>query len=189
MDWYRIKHTIGMGLQRTGQKRAKYLKKHSIFHHIGNHCMVMFRKIPLYPKLISMGDNVWIATGVTFIPHDAIHHMLNNCIEGKKKFKENIGCIEIKDNVFIGSNSIVLPNVTIGPNTIVGAGTLVNKNLPGGGVYAGVPAKYICSFEKFVEKRKSMPDVKIEIINGNLSVNSVEDFWKIHKQNNNYQES
>lgn len=131
MDWYRIKHTIGMSLQRTGQKRAKYLKKHSVLHHIGNRCMVMFRKIPLYPKLISIGDNVWIATGVTFIPHDAIHYMLSNCIEGEN-FKENIGCIEIQDNVFIGANSIILPNVTIGPNTIVGAGSLVNKSLGGG---------------------------------------------------------
>ena len=180
MNWYRIKHTIGMCLQQTGQKRARYLKKYSILRHIGDHCMVMFRKIPLYPKLISMGDNVWIATGVTFVSHDAIHHMLNNCIKGEK-FKENIGCIEIKDNVFIGSNSIVLPNVTIGPNTIVGAGTLVNKSLQGGG-YAGIPAKYICSFEEFAEKRRHMTEVKIEKINGDLSETSIEDFWKMHNQ-------
>ena len=57
--------------------------------------------------------------------------MLNNCIAGGK-FRENIGCISIEDNVFIGTNSIILPNVTIGPNTIVGAGTLVNKSIGGG---------------------------------------------------------
>ena len=113
MDWYRIKHSIGMCLQRTGQERARYLKKHSVLRHIGDNCMVMFRKIPLYPKLISLGDNVWIATGVMLIPHDAIHHMLNNCVAGAN-FRENIGCIDIKDNVFIGSNSVILPDVSIG---------------------------------------------------------------------------
>ena len=61
--------------------------------------MVMFRKIPLYPKLLSLGNNVWIATGVTFVLHDAIHHMLNNCTSGDE-FRENIGCINIEDNVF-----------------------------------------------------------------------------------------
>lgn len=132
MNWFRIKHTIGMCLQGSGQKRAQYLKKNNILRHIGDHCMVMFRKIPLYPKLLSLGDNVWIATGVTFVSHDAIHHMLNNCITGDK-FRENIGCISIEDNVFIGANSIILPNVTIGPNTIVGAGTLVNKSIGRGG--------------------------------------------------------
>lgn len=83
--------------------------------------------------------------------------------------------------MFIGSNSIVLPNVTIGPNTIVGAGTLVNKSLQGG-VYAGIPAKYICSFEEFAEKRRHMTEVKIEKINGDLSETSIEDFWKMHNQ-------
>ena len=38
MDWYRIKHSIGMCLQRTGQERARYLKKHSVLHHIGDNC-------------------------------------------------------------------------------------------------------------------------------------------------------
>lgn len=180
MDWYRAKHTIGMCLQRTGRQRAQYLKKHGIFRHLGEHCMVMFRKIPLYPKLISMGNNVWIATGVTFVLHDAIHHMLNNCIE-EKQFQEFIGCVEIKDNVFIGSNSTVLPNVTIGPNVIVGAGTLVNKDLSEG-VYAGVPARYICSFETFVEKRSHIPDMHIERSKENLPESSVEAFWEMHNK-------
>ena len=178
MNWNRVRHTIGMCMQGSGQKRARYLKKHNILRHIGDHCMVMFRKIPFYPKLISMGDNVWIATDVLFVPHDAIHYMLNNCIEGND-FKENIGVIDIKDNVFIGSNSTILPNVTIGPNAIVAAGTLVNKSIRGG-VYAGVPAKYICSFEDFAEKRRTLHDVKIEKVKGDLTEATVEAFWKRH---------
>ena len=133
MNWYRVCHTIGMHLTFFAQARARYIKKHNIFYHMGDKCMVMFRKIPLYPKLISFGNNVWIASDVLLVPHDAIHHMLNYCVKGGD-FQENVGCIDIKDNVFIGSNSTILPDVTIGPNTIVGAGTLVNKSLRGGGI-------------------------------------------------------
>lgn len=180
MNWSRVRHTIGMCFQQTGQRRAQYLKKHAVLRHIGDHCMVMFRKIPLYPKLISLGNNVWIASGVSLIPHDAIHHMLNYCVEGEN-FKEHIGCIDIKDNVFIGANSTILPNVTIGPNTIVAAGTLVNKSIREG-VYAGVPAKHICSFEDFVEKRRCMSEIEIATEKGNLAETTVEAFWKLHNE-------
>ncbi len=130
MDWFRICHTIGLCLIPNPYKRAQYCKKHNIFHYMGDKCMVMFRKIPLYPKLISFGDNVWVASQVTFVPHDVIHYMLN--IRDKNyKFQEYLGCINIKDNVFIGTNSTILPNVTIGSNTIVAAGTLVNKSIQG----------------------------------------------------------
>ncbi len=180
MNWSRIWHTLGMCMQGTGQKRAIYLKKHDILRHIGDHCMVMFRKIPLYPKCISMGNNVWIASEVLFVPHDAIHYMLNNCIKGEG-FRENIGVIDIKDNVFIGSNSTILPNVTIGPNTIVAAGTLVNKSIRGG-VYAGIPAKYVCSFDDFVEKRRVMRNVKIEKNRGELTEATIDKLWKLHNE-------
>ena len=136
MNWYRVRHTIGMYLTFSAQGRARYIKKHNIFYHMGDKCMVMFRKIPLYPKLISIGDNVWIASDVLLIPHDVIHRMLNNSVEGGG-FQENLGCIDIKNNVFIGSNSTILPNVMIGSNTVIAAGSLVNKSIPGNGVYGG----------------------------------------------------
>lgn len=178
MDLFRIRHTLALYLIPNSYKRAQYCKKHKVFQHMGDNCMVMFRKIPLYPKLISFGNNVWVASQVTFVPHDVIHYMLN----GRNKshsFQEFLGCIDIKDNVFIGANSTILPNVTIGKDTIIAASTLVNKSIPGGGVYAGVPAKYICSFEEFIEKRKGYPDIKIERSNkGGLSERTVEACWE-----------
>ena len=68
--------------------------------------------------------------------------------------RQYIGCIRIDDNVFVGTNTTILANCHIGSNCILGAGTLVNKNLESGYVYAGVPAKKICTFEDFIEKRK-----------------------------------
>ena len=187
MDWFRLKHTLMLYLTFSSGKRAEYLKKHGILCHIGNNCSVMFRKVPLYPKLISLGDNVRIASQVSFVPHDGIHRMLNRCISGEK-FQENIGCIDIKDNVFIGSNSTILPDVSIGPNAIVGAGTLVNKSL-GSGVYAGVPAKYICSWDKFVEERRRASEQIHVVYNkkeGGLSKETVDACWErfYRKQNN-----
>ncbi len=152
MDWYRLRHTLGMCFTLSAMKRAEYIKKHDIFYHMGNNCMVMFRKIPLYPKLISFGDNVWVASNVAFITHDVIHCMLN-FREGAGLFPEKIGCIDVRDNVFIGANTTILPDVIIGPDTIIAAGSLVNKDIPGGGVYGGMPAKRICSLDDFVEKR------------------------------------
>lgn len=113
------------------------------------------RKTPLYPELISIGNNVRLAANVSLIPHDMIHAMLNNRKEKNDVFREYMGCFKIEDNVFVGANSTILADVHIGSNVIVGAGSLVNKDLEGGFVYAGVPAKKIGTFEEFVMKRKN----------------------------------
>lgn len=84
MDWYRLRHTVGMCLTMSATKRAEYIKKHDIFYHMGDNCMTMFRKIPLYPKLISFGNNVWIASNVSFVTHDVIHNVINNMEENVK---------------------------------------------------------------------------------------------------------
>ncbi len=52
--------------------------------------------------------------------------------------------------VVIGANSIVLPGVVIGHEVQVGALSLVNRQLPGQGIYAGVPAKFIRARKKLV---------------------------------------
>lgn len=176
MDWYRIRHTVGMCMCSTAVKRAAYLKKHDILYHIGDNCMTMFRKIPLYPKLISFGDNVWIASEVSFVTHDVIHRMLNNCVAGDG-FKEKIGCIDIKDNVFVGSNTIILSGVTIGCNTVIAAGSVVNKSIPGNGVYGGPGGKYICSLDDLIERRKNAPQIEIKRGKGGLSEETVAACW------------
>ncbi len=181
MDWYRFIHTIGLCLKSSGQARAKYIKKHNVFYHMGDNCMVMFRKIPLYPKLISFGDNVWIASNVQFVTHDVIHKMLNNR-SNNNEFLEYLGCIDIQDNVFVGANTTILPNVLIGPNTIIAAGSIVNKDIQGNGVYGGVPARYICSIDDLIEKRR----VYSQNIKNDYGLSSVSDqlINKIWEKNN-----
>ncbi|MBO6266418.1 MAG: hypothetical protein J6M57_10490 [Acidaminococcaceae bacterium] len=73
-------------------------------------------------------------------------------------FIERIGCIEIMDNVFIGAGTRILYGTRIGTNVIIGAQSLVNKDVPDNSVYAGVPARYICSFDEYVDKQKKFSD-------------------------------
>ncbi|MBZ2167132.1 hypothetical protein K8N75_13895 [Methanobacterium sp. VT] len=65
---------------------------------------------------------------------------------------DKVGKIDIKDNVFIGNSAIILPNITIGPNAIIGAGSIVTKNVPSNTVVAGNPAKVICSLDEYIKK-------------------------------------
>lgn len=113
--------------------------------------------------MIRFGNNVHVASKVDFITHDITHVMLNrrSYKTPGSTVKESIGCIEICDNVFIGSNTTVLQNVRISQNVIIGAGTLVNRDIPENSVACGVPAKIVGTFDEFLAKRmsqKTYPD-------------------------------
>lgn len=177
MDWFRLRHTIGMYKTLSATKRAEYIKKHKIFSGVGNNCMFMFRKIPLYPDLIKIHNNVWIASNVLFLTHDVIHKMLNNK-GGSNIYQERIGCIEIEDNVFIGANSTILYDVKICKNVIIGAGSLVNKDISKSGVYAGVPAKYICSVEDYENKLKSASQIEVKRGKRGLTEETINQCWE-----------
>ncbi len=138
----RLLNTLRMNMCISARKRAQWLKKHNIFHSMGDNVSIQLHKIPLYPECISFHNNIVVASNVTFMTHDAIHAVFNRLPE-QPHCVENIGCIEIMDNCFIGANSIIMPNVKIGPNAVVAAGSVVNKDVPPGAVVGGVPAKII----------------------------------------------
>jgi acetyltransferase-like isoleucine patch superfamily enzyme len=136
------------------KKRTKYIVNHNVFHSVGKDFFFQPRFIPSDPELISFHDNVTVASNVTFITHDIAHNMLNNI--GKNYYCYNTGCIEIMNNVFIGSNSTILPNIRIGSNVIIAAGSVVTKDIPDNSVVAGVPAKVIESFDEYISKRSNL---------------------------------
>ena len=144
-------HSFVLMLKFGGGRKANYIKKHHIFGNVGENCSIQSWRLPIYPKLVYIHNNVIVATDVRFVVHDAIFVMLNK-LYNDVHFAEQIGCIEIMNNVFIGSGTRILYNVRIGNKVIIGAGSLVNKDIPDNSVYAGVPAKYICSFDELVEK-------------------------------------
>lgn len=99
-----------------------------------------------------------VAAGVRFVTHDGSFSVLSGL--GIGRFPERVGCIEIMDNVFIGYNATILPNARIGSNVIVGAGSIVTRDLESNGVYVGIPAKNIASFDDFVRKQSPNQDGK-----------------------------
>ncbi|MBR2023862.1 MAG: acyltransferase [Clostridia bacterium] len=107
-----------------------------------------------WPWLIEIGDNVCISSNVTILAHDYSPNIVG-C--GTK-----LGRVVIGNNVFIGTRSIVLCNVRIGNDVIVGSGSVVTHDLQSGAVYAGSPARRICSIEEYKEKmqglRKNAPN-------------------------------
>ena len=117
------------------KKRVEYLKKNHVFHECGENVYLQSRKIPLYANLISLHNNIRIASNVSFLTHDVMHTVFSNVAD--KKFQEKVGCIEIFDNVFIGSNSVIMYDTKIGPNVIVAAGSVVTKDIPPGSIVGG----------------------------------------------------
>lgn len=100
------------------------------------------------PYLITIGDNVRITEGVMFHNHDGGLGILR----AKHPGIDIIKPIHIGNNVFIGSNSTIMPGVTIGNNVIIGASSVVTRDIPANMVAAGVPAKVIKTLEQYEEK-------------------------------------
>ena len=120
---------------------------------IGDRCRILADAYFCFggePYLVEIGNHVEITSGCRFVTHDGGVWVLRE-FEGLEKI-DKFGKITVGNNVFIGLNSTILPGVTIGDNCIIGACSLVNKSIPSGEVWAGVPAKRICSLEEYKEK-------------------------------------
>lgn len=100
----------------------------------------------IYPGLISIGSNVTISTNVRILAHDAGLGYLTR--------STRVGIVNIGNHCFIGAGTIILPNVRIGDWAIIGAGSVVTKDVPERTVYAGNPARYICSTDEYKNKHE-----------------------------------
>lgn len=132
-------------------QRITYYKKEGI--KIGENLSIVGKvSFGSEPYLISIGNNVRISNNVNFVTHDGGMHVLRNLglLENADKFGEII----IEDNVFIGMNSIIMPGVRIGKNTVIGAGSIVTKSIDENTVACGIPAKKIKSIEQYYEDNK-----------------------------------
>ena len=100
------------------------------------------------PYLIEIGNRVRITNNVTFHTHDGGTGVLRDKYPDINVF----GRIIVKDNVFLGSNTTILPGITINENVIVAAGSVVTKDLEPDSVYAGIPARRIKSLQEYETK-------------------------------------
>ncbi|MGP1561123.1 MAG: acyltransferase [Helicobacteraceae bacterium] len=95
-----------------------------------------------YEPLLKIGARVAIAPGVTVICSSSPNNSeLCNIIALHTKGTIAAKKVVIEDDVWIGANAVILPGVTIGKSSIVGAGSVVTKDLAPFGIYAGTPAK------------------------------------------------
>ncbi|WP_228423504.1 acyltransferase [Chryseobacterium piperi] len=114
---------------------------------------VIFIEAPAFgsePYLIEIGTRTKITAGCTFINHDGAMYV----IRSMEKYKDarNFGRIRIGENCFVGNNCTFLPGSQMGNNCILGAGSVLNSSMPDNSVYAGVPAKFICTIEQYGDK-------------------------------------
>ncbi len=109
-----------------------------------------------FGKNITIGKNVFINSGCRFqdhggimicdgaqIGHNVVIATLNHNLEPKKRGNTIPKPVYIGKNVWIGSNSTILPGITIGDNAVVGAGSVVTHDVAPMTVVAGNPARKI----------------------------------------------
>jgi maltose O-acetyltransferase len=97
--------------------------------------------------LISIGDNCGFGDGCILLAHDA---MANEFLDATR-----IAPLVIHDSCHFGSRTVILPGVEIGPRVIVGAGSVVTKDIPPDSVAAGNPARVIMSLPELLERRRA----------------------------------
>ena len=118
---------------------------------------------PTHCFLIEIGDNVTMSIRVTLLAHDASTKKLTGYTR--------IGRIKIGNNVFLGANTTVLPGVTIGDHAVIGAGSVVTKDIPAGAVAAGVPARVIGTVEEMACKAKACMEVDGKVFDASFRMN------------------
>ena len=97
---------------------------------------------------ITIGNNVLIASNVQIYtsthPTDKNERLNKNWKEeGVPYFRTFALPVKIHDNVWIGGGVIILPGVEIGENSVIGAGSLVNKSIPANSIAVGSPCKVV----------------------------------------------
>ena len=96
--------------------------------------------------LISIGDHCGFGPECLILAHDA---QMDEYLDVAR-----LGRVTIHESCHIGARTIILPGVTIGPRTLVGAGSLVTRSLPPNTFCAGSPAQVICSLDEYLEKHR-----------------------------------
>lgn len=110
---------------------------------IGNYCNLNGTSIHCNEK-INIGNKCMFGTGTVISDNDS-HRVTTDPVERRKKAVSKP--VIIKDNVWVGMNSIILKGVTIGENSIIAAGSVVVKDVPANTLAGGNPARVLRQIE------------------------------------------
>ncbi|WP_396590102.1 acyltransferase [Allomuricauda sp. R78024] len=112
---------------------------------VGENCRILTSTFGSEPWLITIGNKVTITAGVRLLTHDGATWLC----EDEKGRRHLYRKIQIGNNVFIGSNAILMPGVNVEDNVIIAAGSVVTKSIPSGVIVGGNPAKIIGDYHKY----------------------------------------
>ncbi len=102
----------------------------------------------LYPELVELEEYSSMSRGCVILAHWVTTEFLKDRIGGPY-----FGKVRLCRGVSLGVNVIVLPGVTIGEGSIVGAGSVVTKDIPPYCIAAGNPARVLKTIDEFVKSR------------------------------------
>jgi len=136
---------------------------------IGEGCIIANSARFSEPHLVKLGNRVRITNELAFINHQGATWVFRESLNITTYAATIVG-----DNVLIGSRSIILGGVSIGENTVIGAGSVVTKNCLAESVYAGNPARRVSDVYDYIERRK-LKHIPIP-----LDINERNQFLKSH---------
>jgi len=113
---------------------------------IGEHTAFALMVMPdvMFPEKITIGNNSIVGYHTTILAHE---YLID---------EYRVGEVVIGDEVMIGANTTILPGVTIGDRAVVGAGSLVHKDVPAGAFVGGNPMKLIYTKEEMDQRNKQL---------------------------------
>ena len=129
---------------------------------------------------VSIEDNVFIGHGVTFI-NDAYPRATNpdGALQTEADWK--VEPTLVKKGASIGSGSTILSKVTIGENAIVGAGSVVTKDVPANVIVAGNPAKFLRRLDQQkTEVAQSWKLIEFPFLTSSLRIGSSKTSWRLY---------
>ena len=94
-----------------------------------------------YEPLVRIGDRVAVSPSVTIVAASAPNNSRLNDVPEVRERLIRQSPVVIEDDVWIGSGAVLLPGVTIGARSIIGAGAVVSRDIPPDSVASGVPAR------------------------------------------------
>lgn len=100
------------------------------------------------PYLVTIGNDCLFSGQVQILTHDGSLNIFRKEISNAFIYKP----VKIGNNVFIGFRVTIMPGVTIGDNVVIGAGSVVTKDIRSNCVAAGVPARVIRTYDEYKEK-------------------------------------